>query len=203
MSARSQTFYLIRHAESAMSGRYCGSTDAALSRKGRLQAARIAGRLADIPLKTSCFSDLKRAKQTASYFHAGKKLELIPSKQLREIHFGKWEGNDYASVASRWPALYSRWIESPMTVRIPSGETFAHFAARVADFSAGLKRLDRGHVAITGHGGSLAVLHMILLRRPFDEFWKWVPPVASISVLKKKKSRFELVRLHDTSHLAS
>jgi len=199
-----QTLYLVRHAESTMSGKYCGSIDAPLSKKGLEQAKKVAQVFNRIPLDSCYFSDLKRARQTFQDFNL-KKTNYLQSRELREIDFGDWESFSYAQVASQWPKLYPQWIKSPTTVQIPSGESFPALFSRVKTFSKKLTKDTAKHIAIVAHAGSLSVLTMILLDKPLTQFWKWTPPNASISILNRalngKTSAFKIVRMKDCKHL--
>ena len=203
-----QTLYLVRHAESALSGKYCGSTDAPLSIKGFKQAKKVAQVFNRIPLDICYFSDLKRARQTIQYFNpktSSVKTSYLKSRELREIHFGDWEAYSFAQVSSQWPELYRRWLKSPATAQIPSGESFPAFLSRVKAFSEKLAKNSAKHVAVVAHAGSLSALTMLLLKKPLTQFWKWIPPNASISTLKRalngKASKFKMVRMKDCGHL--
>jgi len=199
-----QTLYLVRHAQSTMSGKYCGSIDAPLSKKGLWQAKKVAQFFNPLPIDSCYFSDLLRARQTIQYFKS-KKTSYLQSRELREIHFGDWESLSYDQAASQWPELYPQWLKSPTTVQIPSGESFSSILSRVKTFSKKLTKDTAKHVAIVAHAGSLSVLTMILLGKPLTQFWKWTSPNASISILSRnlngKASAFKIVRMKDCEHL--
>ena len=201
-----QTVYLIRHAESTMSGRYCGSTNAALSKIGIQQAKRIGSFFRLHPLEICYLSDLKRAQQTAKFIFRNRSVAFQKYRHLREIHFGDWEACDYKSVSLRWPEVYPAWIKSPVTIDIPSGEPFKIFIERINKFATLLIQSQEKNVAVVAHAGSLSVLTMILLKKPMKQFWKWIPPVGSISTLRRDLSKnaagFRLVTAKDISHLS-
>lgn len=204
-----QTLYLVRHAESTISGKYCGSTDAPLSRNGFKQAKKVAQVFNRIPIDACYYSDLKRARQTLQYFNhknSSVKTAYLKTRQLREINFGDWEAASCDEVSSQWPELYNQWLKSPATVNIPSGESFSAFLARINVFSA--KHLFKNtakNIVVVAHGGSLSVLTMALLKKPLTQFWKWIPPAASISTLKRalngKITSFKIVRMKNCMHL--
>lgn len=192
-----QTVYLIRHAESTMSGRYCGSINAPLSLQGLRQVKKLSSFFNNISVDLCFFSDLKRARQTSQSVKAAL---AVPARPMREICFGEWEGRKYDAIASRWPKLYDRWLRAPQKIQIPAGEPFDNFFDRVGFFASCLKKISAPTVAVVAHGGSLSVLNMILLGRPLGEFWKWVPSLSSISILKRNldgaSSKFKLIRPH-------
>ena len=126
---------------------------------------------------------------------------------MREMHFGDWEAAPFAEVSAKWPKIYKKWIKSPSKVDIPSGESFAAFQSRVKTFSAVLEKNKSRHIAIVAHAGSLSVLTMLLLKKPLSQFWKWIPPNASISTLKRsikgKPAAFKIERMKDCAHLGN
>ncbi|MBI2119885.1 MAG: histidine phosphatase family protein [Elusimicrobia bacterium] len=182
-----QTIYLIRHAESAMAGRYCGSIDAPLSKKGERQAKKVGQFFKNIPLEVCYFSDLKRTSQTCQAIQAHKNgtTLFIKTPALREISFGAWEGTTFQEISRGWPKLYKNWIRSPQTTHIPKGEPFPEFEKRIKNFSKILQKNRSKEIAIVAHGGTLALLTILLLKKSMKEFWKWAPECASITILEK------------------
>lgn len=201
----SQTIYLVRHAESTLKGRYCGSTDAGLSKTGIQQAKKLGKFFHSIPLDLCIHSDLKRTRQTAEPIYAKKSIPVRESPAIRELHFGKWERLKFSSIERRWPEIYSRWMRAPHAVQIPDGESFSQLCERINRFVQELKGCSERNAVIVAHGGSLSVLTMQLLKKPLSQFWQWLPPNASISILKRNlnhsSSEFKAIRLKDTSHL--
>ncbi|KAG5982314.1 hypothetical protein E4U55_002062 [Claviceps digitariae] len=105
---------LIRHAESVdnVAGLYGGSRDAALTAHGVLQTKRLASALLEtgLDIRHVLSSPLQRAAKTAGAIcdayndtnrgANGHTLTVIQVPELREKHFGSWEGVKYASAAS-------------------------------------------------------------------------------------------------------
>ncbi|OGR51836.1 MAG: hypothetical protein A3I11_08000 [Elusimicrobia bacterium RIFCSPLOWO2_02_FULL_39_32] len=182
-----QTIYLIRHAESAMAGCYCGSIDAPLSKKGERQAKKVGEFFKTIPLEVCYFSDLKRTSQTCQEIkeHKNGSTLFIKTPALREISFGAWEGHTFQEISKEWPKLYKNWIQSPQTTQIPKGEPFPKFEKRIKIFSKILQKNSSKEIAIVAHGGTLALLTILLLKKSMKEFWKWAPECASITILEK------------------
>lgn len=99
----------IRHAESVdnVAGLYGGSRDAALTAHGVLQTKRLASALveSELDIRHVFSSPLQRAAKTAKaicdarndgHGPAGHVLRAVPVSELREKHFGNWEGVKYA-----------------------------------------------------------------------------------------------------------
>lgn len=99
---------LIRHAESTdnVAALYGGSRDAPLTAHGVLQTKRLASHLVQsgLDLRRIFSSPLQRAAKTAQAIcdaRGGEDLLVTPRAELREKHFGNWEGVKYAASARR------------------------------------------------------------------------------------------------------
>jgi broad specificity phosphatase PhoE len=104
-------FWLIRHAESTWNaaGRWQGQADPPLSARGREQALRLAGQLAEQGLEVLIASDLARSSQTADIVGRGLGLALRFESRLREIDAGNWSGLSRAEIALRDAAALARF----------------------------------------------------------------------------------------------
>ena len=102
MTAR---WLLVRHGETERSqaGRYAGHSDVTLSDGGR-QAARLLGRrLAHEEIDACYTSDLRRAAETLDLLLAPRASQpaIRVCPELREMHFGEWEGRTYPEIAEQ------------------------------------------------------------------------------------------------------
>jgi broad specificity phosphatase PhoE len=88
------TLLLVRHGETDWnaSGRLQGHTDRPLNDFGRRQATELADRLAESGVAAVYTSDLARAKETAEIVGERLKLTVVIDPDLRERHWGSWEG---------------------------------------------------------------------------------------------------------------
>lgn len=116
--------YLIRHGESeANLGRYTsGHMDVCLTENGVQQAKRLAEKLSRIDLAAVYSSDLKRAMHTAREVLAGRDLELRTSENLRERHFGEWEGLTFKHIEERYPVEWTEFLNKGFNAAVPGGE---------------------------------------------------------------------------------
>ncbi|KAG5921413.1 hypothetical protein E4U42_005855 [Claviceps africana] len=122
---------LVRHAESVdnVAGLYGGSRDAALTAHGVMQTRRLASALVDarLDIRHVLSSPLQRAAKTASaicdaFNGTGRAANghvltttLVP--ELREKHFGSWEGVKYAPAASATSRPPQTDAETPEAMR--------------------------------------------------------------------------------------
>ena len=168
--------WLARHgATAAVPGVAIGWTDVELALDGHRQAEALAARLASEPLAHVYSSDLRRSLDTATIVAARHALPVEATADLREIHFGAWEGRRLEDLWTERPAEARVWEADVRNVPPSFGETFGELDARVTRFAHRL--LDsRGDVLVVAHRGSLAVLHALLrgarieaaLQLPFD-----------------------------------
>jgi alpha-ribazole phosphatase len=97
-------------------------------------------------------SDLIRATATADALSRNRQ-RLPHDPDLREFHFGDWDGLGFAEVADQWPDLSRLYWEEPGDVAPPAGESWHQAADRV---SGALDRL-AGHrdIIIVAHFGAI------------------------------------------------
>jgi broad specificity phosphatase PhoE len=129
---------LVRHGETdgASSTRYFGSTDVELSDEGRAHMRQLALRLASRRVDLWLASNLRRSWGGAAIVSRGARVRIEPD--LREIHFGRWEGLTQEEIAARDPVLYEDWQGGAEAFEFPGGEARAAFRARVGRAVAGL-----------------------------------------------------------------
>ena len=144
------TILLVRHGETDWNRdrRVQGHSDTPLNDTGRAQARALAEELAHEPIDAVYSSDLLRAHETARIVAASKGLAVTAIRDLRERHFGTWEGLTDGEIFTRFPeAVTGSWGD---------GETKEEMARRVSD---ALHRIaeahPRGRVLVVSHGGPL------------------------------------------------
>ena len=141
---------LARHGETDWNRdhRIQGHSDVPLNANGRAQANELAERLAGERFDAVYASDLARARETAQIAVARTGLLVTELVELREKHFGSWEGLTDDSVLARFPEAHSGpWGDSEttdeMSVRVV--EALKSIAAAHAD----------GNVLVVTHGGPI------------------------------------------------
>jgi alpha-ribazole phosphatase len=115
-------------------------------------------------------SDLKRTTQTADAIRAaGLDLpEAVVEPDLREQHFGDWQGMSHEAFSALREAAPHRHWRLPAFIQAPNGENFVHLIARVTPAIARLSEQYAGRdiVAVT-HGGTIrAALSLALALDP-------------------------------------
>ena len=123
---------LVRHGETdgESSIRYFGSTDVDLSDEGRAQMHKLAPRLAARRVDLWLASNLRRSWSASALVSRGARVRIEPD--LREVHFGEWEGLTREEIAARDPVLFEDWQAGKDGFEYPGGEARASFQARIA-----------------------------------------------------------------------
>ena len=122
---------LVRHGETngASSIRYFGSTDVELSAEGRAQMAHVGSQLAPRRVDLWLASNLRRSWVAAGIVSRGAPVRLDPD--LREIHFGQWEGLTREEIQARDPVLFQDWQAGAEGFEYPAGEARSAFRTRI------------------------------------------------------------------------
>jgi broad specificity phosphatase PhoE len=131
------TIILVRHAETALAGRFCGFSDPDLNLVGEMQLAGIAQEVSTLGIERIFSSDLRRAFRTAQAIgkRTGVQPEIRPG--LREIGFGLWEGLSWDDIEAQFPREAQTWIREFPTWSAPGGESYRSFCERVeAEFNS-------------------------------------------------------------------
>lgn len=142
------SLWVIRHADTewTMSGRHTGHTDIPLTGAGRSAAVALRERLAGHEWTEVLTSPLQRARDTCSL--AG--LEGVLREELREWHYGDYEGESTPQIRRRRPD-WDLWRDG-----CPGGETAVDVGARADRLIASLPA--EGEVVVFSHGHLLRVL---------------------------------------------
>ncbi|WP_040287582.1 histidine phosphatase family protein [Sporosarcina koreensis] len=125
---------------------------------------------ADEQLQTVYGSDLLRARQTAELLYPG--ARYVPDSRFRECNFGEFEGKTYAQLENN--TAYRRWVDDPLQVSPPDGESLLQMEKRVTD---AFRELPAGARVVT-HGGPIRLLLDRFAPDPL-EFWEWDVPHGS------------------------
>ncbi len=148
---------LLRHGETERGGGFRGSLDDELTAAGwaRMEAA-LEGRGGWDALVCS---PLRRCAAFAEALAGRLGLPLHVDADLRELHFGDWEGLDAATVMARDAEALGRFWADPFGCPPPGGEAVADFAARVRAARDRLVEAFPGrHLLVIGHAGAMRLL---------------------------------------------
>jgi broad specificity phosphatase PhoE len=147
------TILLARHGETDWNAqrRVQGHSDTPLNDNGRAQALALAEALEGTELDAVYASDLARARDTAQVVAERKGLEVTALPELRERHFGTWEGLTDEEILRRFPdARSGSWGDGE--TKDEMRERVLGALHRIADEHPG------GRVLVVTHGGPVRSL---------------------------------------------
>jgi phosphoserine phosphatase len=173
---------LCRHGETEWNrlGRYQGKTDIPLNERGREQARELARSLREEPIAAVYSSTLARAYETAVEIARLHGLDVTRDPRLDEINQGLWEGLRREEIVLAHGELHARWLDHPLDLRLPEGETLEEVRERVgaALDDIFLLHADRT-VCIVAHSVSMAVIKHLLQDLSLAEALRTLPRNAS------------------------
>jgi alpha-ribazole phosphatase len=126
--------YLARH------GQICGyenfpvygHTDVELTEIGILQSEHLADTLRLASIKAIYSSDLKRSATGARIIARHHDVPLHVMPELRELHFGDWEGLSLAEIRQRYPEELDKRKADVVNYRTPgNGESIGDLSERI------------------------------------------------------------------------
>jgi broad specificity phosphatase PhoE len=148
-------FLFVRHAETALAGTFCGSTDVPLNDRGLAQLPGLVERVKDLRLDVVYSSDLRRALETAAALPA----PVVARPGLRQIDFGRWETLTWQQIEQSDPEFAARWVAEFPHLPPPGGEAIPLFRHRVVEEFAFIRQQAEGKtVAVVTHSTVLRVL---------------------------------------------
>jgi broad specificity phosphatase PhoE len=193
---------LVRHGETAanLEGVWQGSLDAPLTERGRLQAARVAERLAALCAEAAAVytSPLRRAHDTARAIADSLGLAARVDPALSEYHLGSWEGKSYRELAQS----HRLWdeIRRDPDFAPHGGESPRQVSERV---SGALWRIGRTHagerVVVVAHGGAFSLALAGLLDGDCTRWGRVMANCAVSELVLEPAPR--LLRFNETGHL--
>lgn len=194
---------LIRHGETdhTLAGKYCGASNPPLNARGLRQAGKLRSGLVGIDIEKVYSSDLKRAVQTAAEVFGGRPVE--ETRDLGEMNFGIFEGLKHDEIMQKQADLYGRWIHSPLTVRIPGGESLEDVSNRVNRKLASFINKHPGKtIAAVSHGGPIRIILCGILNRSLNALRYIRQDAGAFNIIDFPPGcPPEIIRMNVTSHL--
>jgi broad specificity phosphatase PhoE len=143
--------FLLRHGSTGTDGRYVGATDLPLSREGAADLAGTAAFLRRQEIDTVFCSPMRRCRQTHELLGLACPVEIVDD--LREIDFGRWEGQSFEEICKKDEKLVQEWAQGTDDFTFPEGESIAHFALRVSRVMDMLMATAACRPLLVAHGG--------------------------------------------------
>lgn len=186
--------FLIRHGESTHNaeGWYAGHTDTSLTGHGMEQAKRLGQCMREVKVDGFYSSPQKRALQTAGLAFPGCETKIRIRDELKEMHFGNFEGLTFEKISETYPSEIGKWLNMDLDFFFPSGESIGSFQLRVQSVLADIQRESEGHVAIFTHGGVIRFMLCHILQRPLKDYLSFNLPPASVTSIVVTGKEFKV-----------
>lgn len=174
----------IRHGETDwnVAKRIQGHTDIPLNETGRAQALAMAFNAAHQRFHAIYSSDLARTLETAQALAQREDQEVKLLPQLRERHYGVFQGITAAEGAVKYPEAYAHYVARDLEYDFENGESLRGFAERVAGGIDWLLRHHSGQtIAAVSHSGVLDVIYRRATGRPLHTPRDFVIPNCALN----------------------
>jgi probable phosphoglycerate mutase len=197
--------YLLRHGQTACSREnvFCGSIDPELTPDGLAMAESFAAAYRTLPWAAVFASPMRRALATARPICQALGVEPQVRDGLREISYGKWEGQSVETVDRDYHDDYLRWTADPAWYPPTGGELANTVATRAMQVVEEIdKSHPQGNVLIVAHKATIRIVLCSLLGIDVGRFrYRLGCPVGSISIVEFGGNGPLLKALAERSHL--
>lgn len=198
---------IIRHGESLGNkvNSFLGHTDLDLSDKGKLQAQYVAKFLKDVHIDKIYSSDLLRAYNTIKPTADEKNMQIITSKNLREIYAGEWENKKFDQLCTnpKYKDAYKIWRTDIGNAECTGGESVKNLCIRICNEVEKIARENAGKtILIATHATPIRCMITKWSNTPI-ELMKNIPWVknASLTYAEYNNGIFTVTSADNTNHL--
>lgn len=153
---------------------------------------------------TAIFSSpMRRTMATARPICTSIGMELELRDGLKEINYGKWEGQSVKTVSQEYHDDYIRWSADPAWYPPTGGELAVAIASRAMQVIEEIKhRYSTGNILIVSHKATIRIMLCSLLGIDVGRFrYRLGCPVGSVSSVEFGSHGPLLHALSDRSHL--
>jgi probable phosphoglycerate mutase len=196
---------IVRHGETAWNaeGRVQGQLDIPLNDVGLSQARALAAVLGNESFSAIYSSDLIRVRQTARPSAERLGLAVSLSPDLRERHYGVFQGMTYSEAKERLPGDYARFRAKDPDFAFASGESLARFNERALACMASLLEKHAGEdLLVFTHGGVLEMIYRHATGRGLSSTRDFEIPNAAINRIEVGAHGWQVRAWADISHLS-
>ena len=202
------TILLVRHGFSVANskGIFAGHTDVELSQTGVLQAELVCDYVnQNFKVDAVYSSDLQRAFKTVEGIARFNNMQVIPTKEFREIFAGDWEGITFDDIKLKFPNEYDTWIKNTGFARCNNGESMQELQTRAYNKLLDIAKQNDGKTVVIGtHAGVIRALECKITNVELCDMKLvgWVAN-ASVTLLKFNGETFECDTWGFSDHLAN
>ncbi len=200
------TLILIRHGESKANeqGIFAGHLDVELTETGKRQANLTAEYIEkNFAVDKLYASDLKRAFDTGKSVADRLGKQITPTKELREISAGDWDGTRFDTLKTEYKDAYSVWLTDIGNAVCTNGESVRGLAKRVLNILTKIAEENEGKTVVCAtHATPIRVMETLITYGDLNKM-KDVPWVtnASVTVIAYENNEWQLIMTSEDSHL--
>jgi broad specificity phosphatase PhoE len=200
----SLSLYLLRHGETTYSqtGGFCGDLDPDLTDDGLQMAQAFAAKYQSLSWNAVYVSPMKRTIATAAPLCEAIGQQMQLREGLKEIRYGRWEGQTAAFVKATYPDDHMRWLTEPAWNPPTGGETAVQIASRASLVISEIEeRHKEGNVLVVSHKATIRIILCALLGIDLGRYRDRISTlVGSVSVVRFDDHGPLLERLGDRAH---
>jgi broad specificity phosphatase PhoE len=200
----SLSLYLLRHGETTYSrtGGFCGDLDPELTDDGIQMAQAFANKYQSLNWNAIYVSPMKRTLATAAPLCEAISQKMEFREGLKEIRYGKWEGQTAAFVKATYTDDYMRWLAEPAWNPPTGGETAVQIASRASLVISEIEETHKeGNVLVVSHKATIRIILCALLGIDLGRYRDRISTlVGSVSVVRFDEHGPMLERLGDRAH---
>ncbi|MBV8679571.1 MAG: histidine phosphatase family protein [Aquitalea sp.] len=199
-------FCLIRHGETDWNRehRLQGHLDIPLNQRGLQQAEQLAAALGRQQLQFSVLhvSELTRARQTASAISQQLGLALHTHAELKERHYGAFQGRTFDEARTHIPHVYRLHQERDLHFDLQGGESLIVFQQRIMHCMQQLAAQHAGEqILVVSHGGVLEMVHRCASGQGLAGPRDFPIPNAALNWITHEDGCWQIEKWADQSHL--
>lgn len=199
-------FLLVRHGQTEWNQgneRFRGRADVPLNDTGKIQAQKIAARLAKEKINAIYVSPMQRTFYTAQPLATALKIKAEPHPGLLDIDVGALEGMTIDEARTAFPEVMEKWITTPGKVKFPKGESFKAMRTRIVALLDEMTAKHAGEtIALVTHRVVCSAMLGIVLGLDADALWRIRQENACLNAFEKHEHGWVVTLMNDTSHLA-
>ncbi len=174
---------VMRHGEPEGGTRFRGSTDDPLSETGWRQMREGLGGPA--PWRHILSSPLQRCRAFAEELAGANEIAMTIEPDLREMHFGTWEGRTAGELMASEAEALGRFWDAPFDNPPPGAEPPDEFRRRVLGaWEKLIKDPPARHLLIVSHGGPIRLILGQVLGLPDKNLLRLELPHAALSRIR-------------------
>jgi probable phosphoglycerate mutase len=198
--------YFLRHGQTARSrdNVFCGALDPELTSEGLEMAQAFAATYQAVSWAAIFASPMQRTITTAQPLCDAVGLKMELREGLKEISYGKWEGQTIETVSREYHDDYIRWTADPAWYPPTEGELAVAIASRALQVVEEIKHhYSTGNVLLVSHKATIRIILCSLLGIDVGRFrFRLGCPVGSVSIVEFGSHGPLLHALADRTHLS-